>query len=419
MDERFIRWRRAPIDDEGEWEDAFWRLHLYVGIGSFTLGALLLFVYFRLTPHGPHRLFLSVLALVSIVAWLAVFGPLGLRAIRSSRRSLFFFCWSLTTLALIAVTAGLDGAETSPVLVLLVLPVLFAALVYSPLEVGALTLVAVVFFVLVVATAGGTMPATALVTGIMLALAGTISVTAAVNREIKDGARRRLARKLHDLATHDGLTGCLTYHAFGDTLAAESDRARRYGNVFSLVMADIDFFKAVNDDNGHDVGDATLRAVAHALGAGGRAADVTGRIGGDEFALLLPETDHLQALRVARRLQQSVREARSPVPVTVSYGWATWSGPDDTAAALRRRADRALYAAKDAGRDRLAAWDPNDGIVCPSSVDGGTVSLTPVLGKSPSAPHVTVSIPASGDQPLTSWTSQPLPSGSPKEKNEP
>ncbi len=197
-----------------------------------------------------------------------------------------------------------------------------------------------------------------MVTGVLLGLTGTISVIAAVNRETKDEARRRLARRLRELATHDDLTGCLRYHAFGEALEIESSRARRYGPVFSVVMADIDSFKEINDANGHQVGDATLRAVALALAEGGRGADVIGRIGGDEFAILLPETDAHEVLRVAHRLQQAVRVVRTPVPVTVSYGVSSWCGPNDGAADVIRRADRALYSAKEAGRDRLVAWEP-------------------------------------------------------------
>jgi diguanylate cyclase (GGDEF)-like protein len=358
MRERFTIGRAAPIDDEGEWEDAFWRLHLWVGIGAFTLGAVLLVLYLRMTPHGPHRGLLTAIALGSVACWLGGFAPLGVRAIAANRRKTFFFVWSVTTLALIATVAALDGGETSPLSILLVLPVLFSGLVYPPLQVGALAVLGIAAFSVVAAT-GSTLPPRALVTGVMLGLTGIISLTAALNREIKDGARRQLARKLHELATRDGLTGCLSYHAFGDALEAEGNRAQRYGGSFSVVMADIDSFKKINDVNGHDVGDATLRAVARALSQGARSADVTGRIGGDEFAVLLPETDRGQALRVALRLQDAVRGASTPVPVTVSYGTASWSGPTDVATDVLRRADRALYAAKDAGRDRLVVWEPS------------------------------------------------------------
>ena len=368
MHQRFTLVRAAPIDDEGEWEDAFWRLHLWVGIGAFTLGAFLLLLYLRLTPHGPHRGLLTVIAVASVAAWLAVFAPLGVRAIASKRREGFFFAWSVTTLSIIAACAALDGGEKSPLSILLVLPVLFSGLVYPPLQVGALALLGVAFFTVIAAT-GSTLPPRALVTGVMLLLTGVISVVAAVNREIKDTARRQLARKLHDLATHDGLTGCLTYHAFNDALESEANRARRYGKAFSVVMADIDSFKKINDTNGHDVGDAALRDVARALSGAGRAADVTGRIGGDEFAVLLPETDRRQAIRVARRLQDAVRATPTSVPVTVSYGTASWSGPNDLATEVLRRADRALYAAKDAGRDRLVMWEPSADLVRPLRPD--------------------------------------------------
>jgi len=343
--------------DSGRHADAFWRRHVDMGVGSFELGALALLAYFLLTPHGPHRGMLEVLTGALMLFWLAVFAPLGHWAIGTRYLRAFFTVWSLATLAVIAVAMGFDGGGRSPLGVLLVLPVLFAALVYPPLDVGALAVSAEVVFIVVVLAEPGPGAARNLVMGTMLALAGGISMMASINRLVQERVRKQLAERLQELATHDGLTGCLSYLAFRQTVGAEATRARRYGRPFSLIMADLDSFKEVNDSYGHDVGDSVLRGVAEAFRSGARTTDVVGRVGGDELAVLLPETDSLRAEQVARRLQLNVRHCELPVPVTVSYGTATWSGPAEDLEDVVRRADQALYAAKHAGRDRLAVWE--------------------------------------------------------------
>ncbi len=193
-------------------------------------------------------------------------------------------------------------------------------------------------------------------TGLALALAGGIGVMATINRMAQHRDIQRLTNRLHKMATRDGLTGCLNYQAFEEALANEAARAHRYGRPFSVVMIDLDTFKAINDAHGHATGDETLRGVAKALLAAARSTDMIGRLGGDEFAALLPETDADQALPVAERFQSHARSADTPVTVTLSMGVATWSGAHDDLDDIINRADQALYAAKDRGRDQLVAW---------------------------------------------------------------
>jgi diguanylate cyclase (GGDEF)-like protein len=337
--------------------EAFWRRHVDMGVGSFVVGALALLMYFLLTPQGPNRGALEVLSGAVIAWWIVVFAPVGRWAVTTRWRRLFFTGWSMCTLAVIAVSVALDGGSKSPLGVLLVLPMLFAALTYPPLDVGLIALASEVTFVVLVVSQPAPGASRSLVTGVMLALAGGISLMASVNRFVQERSRARLASRLHELATRDGLTSCLTYRAFREALEAEAARARRYSRPFSLIRADLDAFKTVNDTFGHDVGDAVLQGVAAAFRAGARAPDVVGRVGGDEFAILLPETSSIRAEQVARRLQQHVRGAQLPVEMTVSYGTATWFGPGDDLEDVIHRADQALYAAKHAGRDRLAVWE--------------------------------------------------------------
>jgi diguanylate cyclase (GGDEF)-like protein len=343
----------------GELDAAMWRRHLFMGIGSFTLGALLLFGYLMFTPHGPHRAVLIAIDAAGAACWLGVFAPIGTRLLQTKWRVPFFFIWSVTTLVLIA-TAAITG--------LLVLPVLFAALVYPLIPVIALAVVEDIFFVIVAMTGPVASPSRVTMTGVSLCLAGSVAVMAAINRAAQERDRQTLTARLHKLATRDGLTGCLTYQAFQDALEAEEARTRRYGRPFSVAMVDLDSFKDINDTHGHALGDATLRSMAQALLAAARNTDIVGRIGGDEFAVLLPETDTAQAPLVAQRLQSHARSAETPVGVTVSLGISTWSDRFDSAAEVRRRADHALYSAKHAGRDRLVMWETE----CRASLDAST-----------------------------------------------
>jgi diguanylate cyclase (GGDEF)-like protein len=140
----------------------------------------------------------------------------------------------------------------------------------------------------------------------------------------------------------------------------ETDRAGRYGGALSVVMLDIDHFKHVNDSWGHAIGDEVLRRVVHAINLGLRDIDILGRLGGEEFAVLLPETALDQAVAVAERLRQAIAEIQVPVgdgvtTVTASMGVAERCRDDGNVDHLLGRADRALYTAKQAGRDRVLA----------------------------------------------------------------
>jgi diguanylate cyclase (GGDEF)-like protein len=150
------------------------------------------------------------------------------------------------------------------------------------------------------------------------------------------------------LAARDPLTALLNRREFDGSVSREIERCRRHGGGWSLVLIDLDAFKQVNDAGGHSVGDRVLRDAAEALSGACRASDLAFRIGGDEFALLLPETpDKQDAIAVAERACDTL--AAGSLGVGASYGLAVW--PDDGADkdALMNTADRRLYAMK-AGR---------------------------------------------------------------------
>ncbi len=176
--------------------------------------------------------------------------------------------------------------------------------------------------------------------------------------------RRRMERanaRLEESATVDALTGLGNRRVFDDRLAEEAARTRRYAKPVSLLMIDVDGFKRINDTYGHPVGDDVLCALGQVIRDHVRETDSATRYGGDEFAIILPETDKTRAYAVAEKLRAAIGERAFGAPVTgqegfvvsVSIGVATASGQDVDVVALLEAADRALYQAKQAGRDQV------------------------------------------------------------------
>ncbi|MEO4047825.1 GGDEF domain-containing protein [Pseudomonas sp. CAU 1711] len=157
-------------------------------------------------------------------------------------------------------------------------------------------------------------------------------------------------------ANLDGLTGLWNRACSERLLAEEIARAQRYATPFSLIMIDIDHFKSVNDCHGHAVGDNVLREFARLLRSSVRAVDKVGRLGGEEFVVLLPQSDAAQAMAVAYTLQQRIRQFAFDTvnSRTASFG-VTQFRRDDSPQSMLDRADRALYRAKAEGRDRVEA----------------------------------------------------------------
>jgi diguanylate cyclase (GGDEF)-like protein len=168
----------------------------------------------------------------------------------------------------------------------------------------------------------------------------------------------RNAEELERLATTDGMTGVFNRRHFLTLADREWGRARRYQRPISFLMIDIDYFKSINDEFGHQVGDEMIVHLANLARDCKRECDVLARIGGEEFALLLPETDLAQAQIVAERLRAEVAAnsllvASRSIPATVSIGVATSAAAMDEMSDLMRAADQALYDAKHAGRNRV------------------------------------------------------------------
>jgi diguanylate cyclase (GGDEF)-like protein len=173
----------------------------------------------------------------------------------------------------------------------------------------------------------------------------------------------RNAEQLKKLATTDALTGLLNRRHFIEMAETEWRRFQRYHRPLSMLMVDIDHFKSVNDRYGHGVGDEAIAAVARACTKGKRGPDIVGRLGGEEFAILLPETDLAQARIVADRLcrrisEQTLMAHKVHFKVTASIGIATASVSMSGFDVLMRSADQALYQAKANGRNRSEQWSP-------------------------------------------------------------
>jgi two-component system, cell cycle response regulator len=184
-------------------------------------------------------------------------------------------------------------------------------------------------------------------------------VTAAGRTKVLQQELLEQTRRLESLIFEDALTGLANRRYILSQLGAQVSAARRHGRPVSVAIVDVDHFKAVNDSHGHEAGDRVLVAVAKALSDHLRAEDQLGRLGGEEFLAVLPDTDADAAAAVAERMRAEVADTvvehdGTPLRVTVSIGMATWEG-DEPPELLLRRADDALYGAKAGGRDRAVS----------------------------------------------------------------
>ena len=156
-----------------------------------------------------------------------------------------------------------------------------------------------------------------------------------------------------ELARTDYLTGAFNGRHFAELASAEIQRVRRHPHPFTVAFIDVDDFKHVNDRYGHSTGDGLLQTVADTIKSTLRSVDVAARIGGDEFAVLMPETDGAAAEVVVRRLRRNLLEAVGAKgwPVTFSIGAITWATPPDSVDEMLRAADELMYAAKSGGKN--------------------------------------------------------------------
>ncbi|MBN2035828.1 MAG: GGDEF domain-containing protein, partial [Chitinispirillaceae bacterium] len=169
-----------------------------------------------------------------------------------------------------------------------------------------------------------------------------------------------ILEKANTMATHDGLTGLFNHRQFQQLLGDEITRSTRYSDPLALVLCDIDFFKKINDAHGHQFGDLVLKEVARVLDASIRQGiDTASRYGGEEFALILVKTGEEQAIETAERIRAAIQKmpftspSGSDVRVTMSFGIALFNTHAREAGELIKKSDKALYRAKQQGRNRV------------------------------------------------------------------
>ncbi|MEJ2362218.1 MAG: diguanylate cyclase [Gammaproteobacteria bacterium] len=185
---------------------------------------------------------------------------------------------------------------------------------------------------------------------------GELAYYAAIERDLTE--YKRLQSYLESMANTDSLTGLSNRQAFMHRAEKEFVRARRYARCLAAVMIDVDHFKDINDRYGHAVGDQVLRQVSAICQSSLRASDVLGRIGGEEFVLLLPDTPQANAIFVAERMREQLEKTPIDIDglvitVTASFGVASLNDADLNFNHILERADEAMYHAKHDGRNRV------------------------------------------------------------------
>jgi diguanylate cyclase (GGDEF)-like protein len=191
---------------------------------------------------------------------------------------------------------------------------------------------------------------------------GAITGVLAIGRDITQ--RKRLEKDLQHQAHFDHLTGLANRRYFLNQGRSELARIGRYGGALSLIMFDIDHFKRINDTYGHDIGDLVLQKIATISRKTMRKSDIIGRIGGEEFVVLLPHADKQRAMRAAERLRAAIAKGQvqpqggSPLHFTASFGVITTNDKSQNINELLIQVDAAMYRAKQSGRNRVCG--PSD-----------------------------------------------------------
>jgi len=320
----------------------------------FFAGAVLVFLSIAI-PRAVDLPEVGIGApIASVAATLAAFAvALRLRGRLLLRRWQFQLALAVGT-ALVTAAVWHQGAA-SRYAVLYVLIVLYAAYFFSRVQ----TAVQVVFASTAYASAVLSHHPDDSDLSRWLVTVGVMGVATVLVFALKERLEGVIGR-LEAAARTDVLTGLLNRRGFEETFERELERAKRSGRELSLIVGDLDHFKQLNDLYGHGAGDAALETVAAAMNAAKRRIDSAGRVGGEEFALVVPETDERDAYMLAERLRRAVRDAASAggPALTISFGLAVYPRHGRTPETLFLAADQALYAAKELGRDRTVIHNP-------------------------------------------------------------
>lgn len=343
---------------------ASWLFNTQIGFAVLAAQNLCVLVYFLLTPNGPHHTALE--ATVLVMAFVALGAiPASFWVAAQGWRIWFSFAMTVLSGLVVALCAHFDAGIHSPLLYLTVLPVAGAALSLPGGYVAASGIALAVEVGVVAwtdprvtrADSGG------VVLGAVLVGVVILTSVSARSRARLQSQNDTLLAQIEELAITDPLTGCLNQRVFRARLTAEVHRSRRYGDPLSLLILDLDGFKSYNDTHGHAAGDAVLIRMGRLLRQAVRATDVVARIGGDEFAVILPSTllgEGLDegAVQVAERVTSAVGAAIG-LGVNVTIGAATLDLGDATAERLFSDAEAALERARHGDRGRIAIRRPD------------------------------------------------------------
>ncbi len=337
----------------------FWVRHLRLGSVIFVGETLVVMAYLGLTPDGPHRAVLWPM----VACWLVV-GSANLwaapRVAARPWRATFSVAWTVLSAIAAGAVASLDHGRDSPLLFLLFLPLAWAALAFTP-RAAALCAVSGLASAAFVAVTGPTGAGSADDFLILLAALGgvaVLSVAASANRARLERHEHQLIAAIVEMAEVDGLTGCAVPRVFRRRTNQEAARSMRNDRPLSLLMIDVDKFKSINDTCGHPVGDRVLAAIGAVLRSNTRSFDLAGRVGGDEFAVLVPDAGPEAAVALADRIRRQLTRSVE-VPVTLSIGVSGLDPLSPSVEQLAANADRALYEAKERGGDGVAVWHPD------------------------------------------------------------
>jgi len=339
-----LGWTATGRHDGGWDRVAAARALAWLFIAGPTIGLVAL-----LLPHSPDTNELAIVleilfAYAVAIAVLVVFDRLPVWA--------FATIIAIGTL-LISGAIYFSGHDTSAYSFFYVWVSLYAAYFFGP----RLTAVNVLFIGVVYAVVLAVQQPAGISADRWTITIGTLVVVGGLVAALRTRIERLIAT-LSDAARTDALTGLRNRRGFQELLEVELERSRRSGRPLTILLADLDHFKAANDRLGHPAGDAALVRAAKALERTRRMIDTAGRIGGEEFAVIAPECDEAGAYALAERLRAAVRDTflTEPVPLTVSIGIAVHPGHGVFTEGLLRAADEALYAAKKLGRDRSVVY---------------------------------------------------------------
>ncbi|MEA2428461.1 MAG: hypothetical protein QOF37_2089 [Thermoleophilaceae bacterium] len=321
----------------------------------FALGGTLAMV----SAAGASSADVPRLAATAAVCWSA--AALLLAAYDAMPRASFTFLSAVGTALLVwTVYSGAIAAQACAPL--LALPAAYAVFFLRKLEAALVVTLAVSGYAAAASAGAGLSPGQVAVTAVGIAAGAGLVGMQRVNAN-------RLIWRLSDAAVTDALTGLANRRGFQELIETELERARRSGQPLSLVIGDLDHFKALNDRFGHAAGDRALEQLALILDTAKRRIDTAARIGGEEFAVVLPDSDQHAAYILAERMRREVRETfmYEPYELTISLGVATFPPHGSTVETLLAHADEALYAAKALGRDRTVLYreDLDDSVAAP------------------------------------------------------